>query len=44
MHQPLLTTVKLIPTYCEIDAESDKLLETVITRLGLSAHDRTYWA
>jgi len=33
---------KLIRTYCEIDAESDKLLETAITRLGLSAraHDR----
>jgi len=33
---------KLIRTYCEIDTESDKLLEMAITRLGLSAraHDR----
>jgi len=31
---------KLICTYCAIDAESEKLLETAITRLGLSAHDR----
>ncbi len=33
---------KLIRKYCEIDAESEKLLETAITRLGLSAraHDR----
>lgn len=33
---------KLIRTYCEIDAESEKPLETAITRLGLSAraHDR----
>jgi magnesium chelatase family protein len=33
---------KLIRKYCEIDTESEKLLETAITRLGLSAraHDR----
>lgn len=33
---------RLIRKYCEIDAESEKLLETAITRLGLSAraHDR----
>ena len=33
---------RLIRRYCEIDAESEKLLETAITRLGLSAraHDR----
>ncbi|MFQ5816495.1 MAG: YifB family Mg chelatase-like AAA ATPase [Terriglobia bacterium] len=33
---------KLIRKYCQIDAESEKLLETAITRLGLSAraHDR----
>ncbi|MFQ5776999.1 MAG: YifB family Mg chelatase-like AAA ATPase [Terriglobia bacterium] len=32
----------LLRRYCEIDAESEKLLETAITRLGLSAraHDR----
>ena len=33
---------RLIRKYCEIDSESEKLLETAITRLGLSAraHDR----
>ena len=33
---------RLVRKYCEIDAESEKLLETAITRLGLSAraHDR----
>ena len=33
---------RLIRQHCEIDAESEKLLETAITRLGLSAraHDR----
>jgi len=33
---------RLIRKYCQIDAESEKLLETAITRLGLSAraHDR----
>jgi len=33
---------KLIRKYCEISAEGEKLLETAVTRLGLSAraHDR----
>jgi len=33
---------RLVRKYCEIDPESEKLLETAITRLGLSAraHDR----
>ena len=33
---------RLIRKYCQIDAESEKLLETAITPLGLSAraHDR----
>jgi magnesium chelatase family protein len=33
---------RLIRKYCQIDSDSEKLLETAITRLGLSAraHDR----